>query len=63
MSQLSGNLIATLVLGAIALLFIVLALVDRARNGRFGPGSRTRLRVALIFLAVAAWLTWLRTQG
>jgi hypothetical protein len=59
----NGQLIASAILGAIALLFIVWALVERARGGNFSAGSRIRLRVAVIFLLVVAWLTWLRLQG
>jgi type VI protein secretion system component VasK len=59
----NGQLIASAILGAIALLLIVWAFVERARIGGFSAGARIRLRVALIFLVVAAWLTWQRLHG
>jgi hypothetical protein len=59
----NGQLIASTILGAVALLFIVWAIAERVRIGSFSVGARIRLRVALIFLLVAAWLTWLRLHG
>jgi type VI protein secretion system component VasK len=59
----NGQVIASSILGAIALLFIVWAVAERLRLGNFSAGARIRLRVALIFLVVVAWLTWLRLHG
>jgi type VI protein secretion system component VasK len=59
----NGQLITSSILGAIALVFIAWAVVERARLGRYSAGARIRLRVALIFVLVAVWLTWWRQQG
>jgi type VI protein secretion system component VasK len=58
-----GNLIASAVLGAVAVAFIVWAALERLQRGSFSVGARIRVRVALIFLLVVAWLTWLRLHG
>jgi hypothetical protein len=63
MASMNGQFIASAILGAIALLFIVWALAERLRAGSFSASARIRLRVALIFLVVVAWLTWLRLHG
>lgn len=59
----NGSLTASLILGAFALVLGVWAMVDRARQGQWTIAARTRLRIAIIFMVVVAWLTWLRGGG
>jgi hypothetical protein len=59
----NGQLLASLILGLFAVGLGGWALLDRLQQGQWTSAARTRLRIALIFLIVAAWLTWLRLGG
>ncbi|RTL30423.1 MAG: hypothetical protein EKK47_10900 [Burkholderiales bacterium] len=58
----NGRLLAVAILGLVAFLFVVWVVKDRIVTGAMEPGAKTRLRVALIFIAVAGWLFWLDRQ-
>lgn len=51
---------AALILAVLGPIFLLLAAVQRQRDGRLAPRARAWLRVGLIFCAVAAWLWWSR---
>jgi hypothetical protein len=46
------------ILAAAAAIFVIVALVGRARHERFTAQTRTWLIVAAIFAIVSAWLSW-----
>jgi len=53
-------MLAKYILSALAVVFLLAALLRLARDGfRFSITSRTWLLVALIFGAVSGWLWWL----
>ena len=53
---------AKTILGALALLFLVLGGLRALRDGRIGPAARTWLLIGLIFSAVTLWLTYTATH-
>lgn len=58
MSKLGGQWWAMGILGLVALVMLIWALWDRLRSGQWGIAAKVRLRVALIFVLVCAWLLW-----
>jgi hypothetical protein len=43
------------ILGCLSVVFLVLAIVRTAREGRLGPAARTWLIIGMIFGAVSLW--------
>jgi hypothetical protein len=52
---------AQYIFGCLAVVFLVLASLRSAREGKVGPAARTWLMIGVIFGVVSAWL-WLSAR-